>query len=52
MIGWQELVLPIALLAIAGLFGRKWLKKMFQLGFGAKQDFEDVKKEFETKHKA
>ena len=49
MIGWQELMIPLGLLALAGLFGRKWLRNMFKLGFGAKQDFEEIKKEFETK---
>lgn len=48
MIGWQELIIPLGLLALAGLFGRKWLKNVFKLAFGAKQDFEEVKKEFET----
>lgn len=51
MIGWQEIIIPLALVAIASVFGRKWLKDLFRLGFGAKQDFEEVKKEFETEAK-
>ena len=46
MIGWTEILIPLALLAVASVFGRKWLKDLFTLGFGAKKDFEEVKKEF------
>ena len=51
MIGWQEFLIPIGLLILASVFGREWLKNLFKLGFGAKEDFEEIKKEFENKGK-
>ena len=51
MIGTQEIIVILGIIAVSSIFGRKWLKDLFKLGFGAKKDFEEVKAEFETNDK-
>lgn len=50
MLGLQELILPITIIiiivAIIGWKGRDWFKGFLRTLFAAKNDYEEVKKEF------
>jgi hypothetical protein len=43
----ESIAIGLVLLAGVALFGRATLKKFFEMMFGAKKDFDDVKKQYE-----
>jgi hypothetical protein len=49
MIGFQELIIPILIIAAVAIFGRGIIKKLIRDVFGAKKDFEEIKQEFAVK---
>ena len=51
MMSIQEWIIPSILLLIGfSIWGKKGLKNLFRTVFGIKNDFEEVKKEFEVKN--
>ena len=47
--GLGEIIIILLSFALVAVFGRGAFKNLLRTVFGAKQDFEEVKKEFETK---